>query len=203
MAARFPLHAAVAFGDGDDEALRLLRPRRTPEAEGERLRLGTETDNHGWTPLHLAVYGGKLRVVRALLQLEHPDDAAKQRFIDAANDDGATALLLAAQKGDAEALRMLLGEGASPHGIDRWGNGALGHAARSARADAVELLLEAGAGEGASLDAHDESGQTPLFWACQVGADTIVRELLLHGAGFQANHVGRTPLHIACFCGHE
>ena len=64
-------------------------------------------DSYGWTPLMRAVYERRDRVVQALL--ERPDVA-----LNAKNDQGATALHLAAVHGDEALTRSLLLAGADP-----------------------------------------------------------------------------------------
>jgi ankyrin repeat protein len=71
-------------------------------------------DIYGWTPLMRAVYEDRERVVQALL--EQPDIQ-----LDARNDQGATALYLAAVQGNEPATRALLLAGADPRIGDRDG----------------------------------------------------------------------------------
>ncbi len=83
-------------------------------------------DIYGWTPLMRAVYEGREKVVQALL--EQPDVD-----LNAKNDQGATALHLAAVKGNEALTRLLLFAGANPLMGDRKGRtpenlaGAAGH----------------------------------------------------------------------------
>ena len=71
-------------------------------------------DIYGWTPLMRAVYEGREKVVQALL--EQPDVD-----LNAKNDQGATALHLAAVKGNEALTRFLLFAGANPLVGDRKG----------------------------------------------------------------------------------
>jgi ankyrin repeat protein len=71
-------------------------------------------DVYGWTPLMRAVYEARSRVVQALM--EHPNVD-----LNAKNDQGATALHLAAVKGNEDLARVLLLGGANPLIEDRSG----------------------------------------------------------------------------------
>lgn len=90
-------------------------------------------DIYGWTPLMRAVYEGRHQVVQALL--EHPGIQ-----VDVRNDKGATALYLAAARGDAPLARALLLAGADPRMADRKGR-TPEHVARAAGHEAVAKLL--------------------------------------------------------------
>ncbi len=71
-------------------------------------------DIYGWTPLMRAVYEEREKVVQALL--EQPDVD-----LNVSNDQGATALHLAAVKGNEALIRSLLLAGADPSMGDRKG----------------------------------------------------------------------------------
>ena len=58
-------------------------------------------------------------------------------------------------------------------------------------------------GAGASLDATDNYGWTPLHAACWHGHLNVAQWLHSAGASLDVtNRVGRTPLHYACDKGH-
>jgi hypothetical protein len=58
------------------------------------------------------------------------------------------------------------------------------------------MLLDAGA----SLEARDQGGRTPLLLACQEGQHQVVEELWQRGAQLDArDSLGHTVLHIACY----
>ena len=68
--------------------------------------------------------------------------------------------------------------------------------------DVVQYLLTS---RGANLEATDNSGETPLHFACEEGRLAIVLYLLTrpHPANLEAtDNDGRTALHHACWCGH-
>ena len=90
-------------------------------------------DIYGWTPLMRAVYEGRERVVQALL--EQPDVDLKAK-----NDQGATALHLAAVKGNAALTRLLLLAGADPSMGDRRGRTAENVAVAAGHENVAKLL---------------------------------------------------------------
>jgi ankyrin repeat protein len=103
-----------------------------------------------------------------------------------------------AWKDDAEAVRLLLGEGACADAVSPAGVTPLSCAAGSSGA-AVRLLVEAGA----PVDVPTDEGITPLMRA--VGSDSnegSVALLLARGAALEArDKSGRTPLMIAAAAG--
>ena len=71
--------------------------------------------------------------------------------------------------------------------------------ARHGQAEAVRLLLEAGA----SVGATDGGGRSALYIACEKGSPEIARLLLEASAAVsQARNNGATPLLAACSQGH-
>lgn len=67
---------------------------------------GADVNKTGWAPLHYAATRGHLAVIRLLLE--------NFAYIDAASPNGSTPLMMAAQYGTDEAVRLLLDEGADP-----------------------------------------------------------------------------------------
>jgi ankyrin repeat protein len=90
-------------------------------------------DIYGWTPLMRAVYERRDAVAQALL--ERPEVA-----LDAANDQGATALHLAAANGDEGLARALLAAGADPSIGDRQGRTPANAAAAAGHEKVAKLL---------------------------------------------------------------
>lgn len=72
--------------------------------ESEGINLDFKTEENGWTPIHHAANSGFPGVIQALLSASN----SGQVDINATDNEGATALLLAAKKGHLEAIRMLL-----------------------------------------------------------------------------------------------
>ena len=96
-------------------------------------------------------------------------------------------LLQAARNGVGAELKALLGSGANPNAVDRWGNTALMFAAQEGSLDTVQLLLQAGAlvnGRGGAM--------TPLAAAALRGHTVVARMLIRNKA--DVNEVGSNGL---------
>ncbi len=113
--------------------------------------------------------------------------------------EGSTAFLRAAAAGDLPGMRLLLQYGADPGIPTKHGLTALGAAAgigymggmskewsRQQRYEAVKFLLELGA----SVDAVDIVGRTPLHGAAALGYPEVVQVLVDHGARLDAKDNG-------------
>lgn len=81
--------------------------------------------------------------------------------VDSADNDGETALMKAADKGNAMAVKLLLAAGANANARDEDGETALMMAADEGRTEVVRLLVAAGA----ELDLRDKDGETALHKA--------------------------------------
>lgn len=140
----------------------------------------------------------------------------------------AARLLSAAERGDAEAIGARVRSGADPDARDRWGNSALALACEGRHWEAMEALLDLGAdpsgaggpaplfqalkgdkdgaagamerliGAGASLEARDAQGWTPLMRAAFAGSLRQARVLLEAGADPNAaDEHGQRALSVA------
>lgn len=89
-------------------------------------------DHFGHTPLMSASMAGHLETIEALTPFS---DVNHQGL------SGASALLLAASSGKADAMRMLMRLGANPLAITRHGSNMLHCACRSQKIEAIELAL--------------------------------------------------------------
>lgn len=81
--------------------------------------------------------------------------------VDAADSDGETALMKAADKGNAMAVKLLVAAGANVNAKDEDGETALMMAADEGRTEVVRLLLAAGA----ELNLRNDDGETALHKA--------------------------------------
>lgn len=121
---------------------------------------------------------------------EDGDDATPQGAVGALLDRFANAmkstpgaegaLLRAAEKGDVEAIRAQLAAGVSPDCVNASGESALHLAARKNQAEAVVVLLQAGAAIRAGIG--EEVQRTPLMEAVNFGAEAAAAALIRHGA---------------------
>ncbi|XP_069688643.1 transient receptor potential channel pyrexia-like isoform X2 [Periplaneta americana] len=105
-----------------------------------------------------------------------------------------TGLLMAAWKGNAHMLTVLLEFGASPSVTDVEGRTSLHLAACAGAADCVHQLLSHGAPV-QPWDSHHRA--TPLHCAASAGNLTCLRLLLKFGADINAGLAGRSALHYA------
>lgn len=95
---------------------------------------GADVNKTGWTPLHYAATGGHLAIMDLLL--EH------HAYIDAESPNGTTPLMMAAQYGSIDAVRLLLAAGADPRLKNQLGLSAIDFAYRVNRGEAAELIAE-------------------------------------------------------------
>lgn len=145
---------------------------------------------HGSNAFHAAAWGSRAQALFLLVE-------KCPQGLEVADDHGRTPLMIAAQAGDEETLRMLLALGANVHARDKEGYSALAYAARNRVADEyklnrLKLLVE----KGASIEAD---GHRALIAACQSGTVKSVRWLLSVGLDARATVgvSGNTLLHVA------
>ena len=125
-------------------------------------------DEKGQPGLTMAMQERSLRAAKLLL--EQPTVQ-----IDALNQAGESALMMAALKGEIVGAKMLLERGAK---INKSGWSPLHYAAAGTESELVRLLLE----RGAEVDAASPNGTTPLMMAAQYGSEDSVKLLLDRGA---------------------
>lgn len=99
-------------------------------------------------------------------------------LVDARDEDGNTALIIAIARRDEEWTGFLLNQSADPNLGGKGGNTPLITASRIGFDQAVEWLL----GMGAKVDGANRMGETPLIVAVQQRQTPIVRRLLAAGA---------------------
>lgn len=125
-------------------------------------------DPKGQTGLFLALRGGSDQVAGALMEAPGVD-------LEATNEAGETALMIAVLKGQHEWAQRLLDRGAKVH---KPGWSPVHYAATGPDAGIVKLLLD----RGAPIDASSPNGSTPLMMAAQYGSEATVDLLLARGA---------------------
>lgn len=117
-------------------------------------------------PLHLAVHKNDMNQLRILLD------------INAQNDDGLTALHLAATNGNVDAVKDLIEAGADINAQNNEGCIALHLAAANGHVEAIENFIEAGA----NIDAQDNEGCSALNWAAANSHFEATKYLIKKGA---------------------
>jgi ankyrin repeat protein len=136
------------------------------------------------------------------LQMDSPKSAAviaeqSGLDVDASNQAGETALMLAALKGDLVLCQQLLQRGAA---VNRPGWTPLHYAASGDEAKVVALLLE----RGASVDAESPNRTTPLMMAARYGSEAGLDRLLASGADTtRRNELGLRAVDFARMSGRE
>lgn len=144
----------------------------------------------GQTALYLAMRDGSPRVATVLL-------ADPRTAMDAANEAGETALMMAALRGRLDWVQRLLARGAS---LNRSGWTPLHYAATGPSSDVVALLLDSGA----AIEAASPNGTTALMMAARYGTEDAVNLLLARGASRSArNAQGLGPADFARLAGRD
>ncbi|HEX4509001.1 MAG TPA: ankyrin repeat domain-containing protein [Burkholderiaceae bacterium] len=163
---------AAAAGASDD-AVSFFRWIDTDNAAGiERLlKAGFDPntrDDHGQVGLFVALRAHSLQAARVLWE-------APATQVDATNAANETPLMIAAMRGEPDAVQVLLAHGAA---VNRAGWSPLHYAATGGSVEAIKLLLA----HGAALDARSPNASTPLMMAAKYGSDDAVEVLLAAGA---------------------
>lgn len=99
-----------------------------------------------------------------------PNAAQNGKAHDAADKDGITPLMRAAEKGDCAELRRLLSEGAAVDAADKSGLTALMRAVKAKQVKTAAELITAGA----NINAEARNGWTALSLAVKSGSPLII-----------------------------
>jgi ankyrin repeat protein len=193
-----PLMHAAAFGTVDEVAHQLAQ---SPDL--------TATDRSGRTAWQLSIASGDVARAQALHQpgaeLHYADmlwavkrnHAAMLRWLlalgadpNAADENGHTALMAAAEYGAADCVRLLLDAGADIEASDFVDSKAIDFATAGAVA---RLLVDAGA----DIDYINGQGYSALKYAAEEGDLQHVRDLLALGADPNTSSFGETALFVA------
>lgn len=125
-------------------------------------------DPKGQPGLAMAMQQQSLKAARALLSSPAID-------VNALNEAGESALMIAALKGDLAGAQLLLERGAK---VNQPGWSPLHYAASGPEPKLVQLLIE----RGADLNSASPNDTTPLMMAAQYGSEDSVQLLLKRGA---------------------
>ncbi|XP_003561632.1 ankyrin repeat domain-containing protein 65-like [Brachypodium distachyon] len=207
-----------AAGRDGKTALRLAAEAGCRDAVKSLLAAGARADARcgadGGTALHAAARRGDEAVARLILAhgpagTASVRDAKGKTAYETAAEEGhngrimdylglGEAILAAARKGEARAVRRAADGGASVEGRDAHGWTPLMRAAFKGRADTVRDLI----GRGADLEASDAEGYTALHCAAEAGRADVVDILLKSGANAKATTMkGRTAAASAAVAG--
>uniref|UniRef100_A0A3Q2QPZ1 Ankyrin repeat domain 28 n=1 Tax=Fundulus heteroclitus TaxID=8078 RepID=A0A3Q2QPZ1_FUNHE len=131
-------------------------------------------------------------------------NADLQSTIDIQDGNGQTPLMLSVLSGHIDCVYSLLNKGASVEAKDKWGRTALHRGSVTGHEESVEALLQ----HSADALARDCKGRTPVHLAAACGHVGVLGGLL-HAAqsvetlpALTDSH-GYTPLHWACYNGHD
>ena len=150
-------------------------------------------DENGRTPLHWAVRGDNLEVLRCLVD--------KGADLNALDNNGAAPLHTLARSGQTEAARLLIDKGADIDIKDPVKLTPLNMAAESGLEAMVKLLIE----KGADIENKHAYGRTPLVGAARErGNINVIRMLLDAGADVNSSdNWNATALDLAAWRGFE
>ncbi|WP_244609933.1 ankyrin repeat domain-containing protein [Lampropedia puyangensis] len=128
----------VEFRNARDESpLMLAAIRGNADAVTRLMRQGAHVNKTHWTPLHYAASGeGDTQVVIARLLLEH------NAYIDAQSPNNTTPLMMAAQYGTNDVVKLLMQEGADPTMKNQLGLTAVDFAQRAGRDTLAQQIAQ-------------------------------------------------------------
>ncbi len=98
----------------------------------QMIKKGADVNKTGWTPLHYAATKGHLALISLLIE--------NHAYIDAESPNGSTPLMMASMYGTAEAVKLLLDEGADPLLKNQQGLTAIQFAQRVNRKDVADMI---------------------------------------------------------------
>lgn len=167
--------------------------RDDPDTIRALLRRGFDPDTRdtkGQVGLTLALQNGSNKAFAALL-------TARRLNVEARNKQDESPLMMAAIKGNVEAVKALIARNAD---VNKTGWTPLHYAATGGHLKMIELLLE----HYAFIDAQAPNGNTPLMMAAYFGTPEAVKLLIEQGADVKmTNQSGKTALDFAQMAKHR
>jgi len=143
-----------------------------------------EEDHKGRNPLHSAVIGGQLDVVKYLVS-QGLDANAKDNY-------GDTPLHIAVSRYKIKIVEYLASQSVKLDSKDNDGRTPLHWASEFSSTKIVKILVS----QGAHVNAIDNNGDSPIHLAAEQGGVEIIKYLVLHEADVNAvDNLGNTPLH--------
>ncbi|KAJ5614413.1 Mg2+ transporter protein CorA-like/Zinc transport protein ZntB [Penicillium herquei] len=159
------------------------------------------TDKDGNSALHLAL--GRWSTGMNLLEMLLTNERAKVKLLNMENNAGETPYLLAARKGDDEAVQTLGEYGANPNARDQDGNNALHLAAKHGMMDIVKRLLGEKPADPSKLEAKNNLEESPYLIAVKFDQMEAAQTFIEYGANSKAcDKEGNSALHLASKSGH-
>ena len=139
--------------------------------------------------LHAAVEGGNVSIMETVLSLDIPVT------VNSVDEEGHTALMVAAKSNNLETLEFLLSNGADPCFKNENGRDVLFISAQYGCTDVIQRLLSFGV----DIDSRDHEGHTPLMCSAAMAKSEALNCFLENGANptLTANN-GWSILHFAC-----
>ncbi|KAK7139556.1 hypothetical protein R3I93_016630 [Phoxinus phoxinus] len=155
------------------------------------------TRQSGETPLHYSARVGNTAVLQEMLS--NVPTSQLQTAINKHTESGWSPLLLAADQGHTEVVRVLLQNNARVDVFDEEGKAAIHLAAEQGHQDIVDILLS----HKAFVNTKTKLGLTPLHLSARSGSARLVRLLVeTHQASVDALSLRKqTPLHLAAVGG--
>ncbi|XP_048059090.1 transient receptor potential cation channel, subfamily N, member 1 isoform X2 [Megalobrama amblycephala] len=155
------------------------------------------TRQSGETPLHYSARVGNTAVLQEMLSNVPTNQL--QTAINKHAKNGWSPLLLAAEQGHTEVVRVLLQNNARVDVFDEEGKAAIHLAAEQGHQDIVDILLS----HKAFVNTKTKLGLTPLHLSARTGSARLVRLLVeTHQASVDALSLRKqTPLHLAAISG--
>ncbi|MGL9718324.1 MAG: ankyrin repeat domain-containing protein [Wolbachia sp.] len=179
-----PLHLLAK--DSDYKAVEAILTHMKEKRTSRLSEVVNAKDKDGYTPLHLAVRGGKLDAVKSLIN-KGADVNAKSKF-------NSTPLHSAVADGKLDIVKYLINRGADVNAKRKGGNTPLHWAVIRWGIDVARILLE----HNADVNDEDDEGATVLHYAIIGKNLEVVKYIIEKGANVNAkDKYGNTPLYMA------